>query len=295
MSIAKRIKTLSPKLYNSIRDMKLRWKHKSWNPSKVELQNGNRIYVDWKEPRGHAILRTQAKGQPEIKSFWRCTMLEYDPDIIIDCGANYGELIFSGRYRQDQFAVGVEANPVLYSWLSKSHSAHPDRERIHIVNALISSEVGDDTTFYVDNQWSGRSTAITDHGFTDFREVQVKMTSIDNLLLDVPVTAKKLFFKIDVEGYEPYVLQGMLKVLSQVSSAIGIMEFNPEYLSKVQYSLDSYLNMINKHFSVVAEIDQRLVAMPNLDSDNIHSITGDDIVVHSTDIDSSFVINLLTR
>ena len=265
MSIATIIKDKFPTIYSWVRDGKLMVRHQSLSPSKVTLPSGQTIFVDWKEPRGHAILRGQGKGQPYIKALWKKIMKHLQPDIILDCGANYGELAFYTQYAEHQKVYAIEADASLMPWLKKSHQAHPNQAQIEVINALLGAKSGTSQTFYVDKKWSGRSTALENHGFKDFYTIEIPTISIDDMVSEVDLGNKGIFFKIDVEGYEPFVLEGMQKLINTSKWQVGIIEFNLNFFEKRGIATTEYIDTLNQHFQIALIGSNQITPLERLD------------------------------
>ncbi len=51
---------------------------------------------------------------------------------------------------------------------------------------------------------------------------------------------ESLVFKVDVEGYEPYVLLGMKNTINGVKNAFGFAEFDSGFLKKSGWTADKY-------------------------------------------------------
>jgi FkbM family methyltransferase len=203
----------------------------------------NSIFVDSREPRGRAILRNAGGGQPSSKAVWRWALDSGQPDLVLDVGANYGEFVFLPDYSPGTRVIGIEANPHLYEHLQRSLAIHPSRAQIELYCALAARSDGDDTTFYLDGGWSGRSSAVLHDSLVQPTAIQVPTISVDSLFVDSPSPATVLF-KIDVEGYESEVLAGMTRLLAGASAVLGIVECNERFLADVGISLGDFLDQL---------------------------------------------------
>lgn len=244
-------------LYKKYQDLKLFYQYKSFHPSRLKLPNSeNYIFTNWKEPRGRAILRSRGNGQPFIKKFWNTVVKEIQPDIILDCGVNYGELLFFPVYKKGARIIGIEADNNLEYFLEKSRSLHPNKDEIEIYFAL-ASDKEEDTFFFVDKEWSGRSSAIFQDRFNpqNVEKLKVQSITIDGLFKDIDIKGQSLLFKIDVEGYEPFVLKGMKNTLTETKSQIGCIEFNSEFFKKINYSPDDLLKELFDRFHLYSVSD----------------------------------------
>ena len=233
-------------------DLDLLVKYRTLRPERVPLADSSHvIFANPREPRGRAILRGYGSGQRRLKSIWRRAIQRLAPTIVLDVGANYGEFLFFTDYPADALVIGVEADPQLMRYLEKSKDAHGQAGQIELVCALAAAQPGQSVPFYVDTQWSGRSSALRQarHG-QNTRVEMVPTTSVDALLDGRATKEDRLVFKIDVEGFEPHVLEGMAKAIERVHAAVGIMEFNTSFLRKTGLDPDEYLARLRARFVV---------------------------------------------
>ena len=117
-------------------------------------------------------------------------------------------------------------------FLEKSRGLHPDQSRIHLIHALASDQDSEDATFYVDKEWSGRSSAVRDHLSDNVRVEHVPSISVDRWLRGRHLQSLDLVFKIDVEGFEVKVLAGLKQTIASATRFLGIVEFNSTALKQ---------------------------------------------------------------
>lgn len=183
----------------------------------------------------HKIALDFARGRtPRHIRFWRDFARQLQPALCLDVGANYGECLFSMDYPRGTRVLGVEANPRLLPHLERSREAHPDAERIHLRNAIAGVEELAAAPLWLEPRWSGRTRAFSTGADAGRRErVQVPATRVDSLVgaltgpgsLDGP-----LVFKIDVEGFESFVLRGMPRTLAAAPLTVGYVEVDRELM-----------------------------------------------------------------
>lgn len=122
-------------------------------------------------------------------------------DLILDCGANVGELFYSFHYRQlDVKYLGFEPDRSVFKCLSKNLRT----------NENINKALGNENTsknLYIDSE--GANTSLVDFGSS--KNYEVKTITLDSLNLD---NIKLL--KMDAEGYEPEVLLGSKNTLKKI-------------------------------------------------------------------------------
>ena len=227
-------------------------KYGTTRPERVPIHGSpHAIYVDSSEPRGQALARNFCSGQPQLKALWRTAIERLRPEVVLDVGANYGELVFMPSYRPGVLVVAVEPHPSLSRYLERARAEHPHGAAIELVFAAASDADGGELTFFVDDAWSGRSSAVRTYSQREVREVRVPVTSIDAIVGD-RARGKTLLFKIDVEGFEPNVLAGMHLVLGDAAMAVGLVELHRRNLSDMNIDLVDYLADLERRFTVYA-------------------------------------------
>lgn len=202
-----------------------------WRPATTTLAaSGNVIHVDPRDARGWEIVRGLGRGhQPALIDLWRRAVVAQEPLLAVDVGANYGEMVLSGSYGPSCTVLAVEPNPGVAALLRKSLSVHPDRDRIELLECLLSDEDGGTTVLHIDPRWSGSASA-SPHGDRPI-EVTVGVRTLDSITADRPA-ADRLLLKIDAEGWEAQVLGGMAAALDAAASLVAIIEFDPDHLRR---------------------------------------------------------------
>ncbi len=64
--------------------------------------------------------------------------------------------------------------------------------------------------------------------------------------------ARRLFFKLDIEGYEYRALLGMRQTLAAAEEAVGFVEFDAHMLANAGEDVTAYWRFVREHFSVYA-------------------------------------------
>jgi FkbM family methyltransferase len=119
-------------------------------------------------------------------------------DIVIDCGANYGDL-FIGLSKKipEQNYIAFEPGPIEYQCLLNS------LPNSRIFNLGLSDKDGE-LEFYLCSK-TADSSVVRPKSFTDI--VKTKVTSMDSILPSLQINKCKLF-KLEAEGWEPEILNG---------------------------------------------------------------------------------------
>lgn len=263
-----------PKTWKFLIDLGIFLKFKTLNTSKIPneivLPSTNKIYVNSEENRGRALLISNGTTQKRLTNFWIKAVKEYSPDLVIDVGVNYGECIFSTNYPTHTHIYGVEANRELLKYIHQSRDAHRNRAQIKIFN-VFASDKEEEKTFYVDKHWSGTSSAAyrPEHEMTE--QTTVSTVTIDSII-EEDARNKNILFKVDVEGYEAFVLKGMTELFQQSASALGFIEFNSEYVEKSGVNANDFLQFLQQHFSVYIYIKNEIVNGSQLTLSDLHNL-----------------------
>ncbi|MBT8326583.1 MAG: FkbM family methyltransferase [Bacteroidia bacterium] len=251
MSVVRFIKR-SHTLYNAYLSLRVFLKYKSFSPSKLKVTGSdNFIHTNPKERRGKSLLMSNASGQQWIKQFW-LKAVDLNPNLVLDCGINYGEILFFPIYNKETMVLGFEADPTIIPLILKSQNIHPNKDQMQVFHCLLSNKTEEEASFYIKKNWSGGSSAILDESLkqTDLEEIKVQKDSIDNLIKDLHFSNDLLLFKIDVEGYEPFVIEGMEETLASFKNTIGTIEFNPEFFEPIDVEIQDYLDSLFNRFKV---------------------------------------------
>lgn len=243
-------------------------------PNKVVLPSSTVIYVNSNENRGRALLISGGITQNRLFYFWEKSIETWHPDLVIDVGVNYGECIFSTSYPEHTKIYGVEANHHLLEYINRSKEKHPNNRQITIIHALASDKEDEQKEFYIDQHWSGTSSASYMPSHNRIEMVAVRTITIDSLFAH-DMTSGKVLFKVDVEGYEAFVLNGMSELLKKCDSAIGFIEFDSEYIEKSGIAADEFFMFLQENFTIYIYIeDDTLLKANSIKYENLQIILG---------------------
>lgn len=241
-----------PRTWKFLIDLGIFLKYKTLNSSKIPneivLPSSHTIFVNSEENRGRAMLISNGMTQKRLTNFWSKAVNEYSPDLVMDVGVNYGECIFSTNYPSHTQIYGIEANRDLLKYIHQSREVHPNKAQIKIFN-VFAADKEEEKTFYVDKHWSGTSSAAYRPAHDMIEQKTVRSVTIDSIV-EEDVTNKNILFKVDVEGFEAFVLRGMTELIQQSASALGFIEFNNEYMEKAGVDVNDFLQFLQQHFSV---------------------------------------------
>jgi FkbM family methyltransferase len=142
---------------------------------------------------------------------------------VLDIGANIGlyTVTTAASIKEHGCLYAFEGNPYTYGFLERSAYcnkllSHPN---IHLVNALVGAESGQGTLYFDPEFLGGASMSSLDQ---QRESVDVRLIALDDYL---PPDLIVDLIKIDVEGYEPFVIEGMRKVLARSPGVRLVVEF----------------------------------------------------------------------
>ena len=147
-------------------------------------------------------------------------------DTCLDLGANLGyySLLMSELCGKTGKTIAVEPNPHICNLLRHSQSIHPFR--FEVIEAAVSNKSGR-TVLSVPADYPG-SASITQrfHAGWKSSKIKVKMMTVDELVMMMNLS-KVDVIKIDVEGNEPSVFEGMQKTIAGNPDIKIIIEYSP--------------------------------------------------------------------
>ncbi|MER9133405.1 FkbM family methyltransferase [Mesorhizobium sp. M0768] len=224
-----------------------------WTERVILVGRGS-MYVSPRDNRGRRILAMAGVTQRSTSRLWRLLATEMAPDIILDIGANYGEIAFCTTYRNATSVHLFEANPYLEQYLRRSIQSRADHRIFHLHMCAASSSRGT-VSLTIDKKWSGTSSLvgeIADSAFKGAGEGQFERTEVSSIPVDTVVDgeSKAVLFKIDVEGWEINVLSGMSKLLKESKSFAGIVEFDERHLGRAGGSAEELRHSLLRYGKV---------------------------------------------
>lgn len=189
------------------------------------------LYTNMRDQRGRSLI-LNGLSQPNLSRVWRAGIRHFSPHLVIDVGANYGEFGLGVKYADTTKVLLVEANPTLNRFLKKTIKSHPNADQIELAEILACGQEkeGEELELFVDSRWSGYSSVIVPEDYQGRGKlIKCPCETVDSFVDDIKCNT--LAFKIDVEGYEFQVIEGMRKVLDRTQEIFGLIEFNKSSLT----------------------------------------------------------------
>lgn len=236
-------------------------------PSFAYICSGlRRIAVNPEDARARKMLLRRGVRYVDLVQLVIHGLLKNLPfDLFLDVGSNYGECAFSVPLYCPTKILGFEANPHLHSYLGRSKIYNDDVQDIAFRQVAVSNSAGTQQPFYIDEDWSGKSSL---HQTTNQRllRIDVPVTTIDNELQHLQLKPDLLLLKVDVEGAEPQVLDGASQTLAQTKNVVCLIEFDPSYVSKGKIDPHDFFESLLKQFQIheLAESPRRVQHIDDL-------------------------------
>ena len=195
------------------------------------------VYVDLADDRGRRMIEFNGSFNPDCVRIWQLLLASDDWTHVVDVGANYGEMLVNVSMPPRARVIAVEPNPHVLPYLERTlREAEVPAE---LVRKAIADRIGL-APLMLDRQWSGM-TRLAEAGEAPaearYELISVPTTTLAALLDDCgPAHRVRVAVKIDVEGHEPQVLQGimdMIPALGRFAALAEIFHLSPEQLGWV--------------------------------------------------------------
>ena len=157
-------------------------------------------------------------------------------DVVIDCGANYGDLYTWLKSKDLNINyISFEPSPLEFKCLQLNCLNQNN-------NNIALSDINGDINFFLKTDSGDSSTIEPSTGYTE--KIKVKSCTLSSYVLNNKIQKIK-FLKIEAEGSEPEVLKGSKEILSRVDY-IGV-DGSPERGIKNETTIDYAIEFLNKN------------------------------------------------
>ncbi len=171
---------------------------------------------------------------------------------VVDIGANVGyyTILFSKLAGPNGKVFAFEPHPEIFQLLK--HNVRKLKSVVVLQKAISNTKRG--VEFYLSKRTTGS------HSFYVPNEFVIGSCTVESLRLDDFLREEGLldcdFIKIDVEGAEPLVIEGMSDLLSRSRKLLVIMELNPSALRLGGTDPCAFLKTLNEKFEGIYYIDE---------------------------------------
>lgn len=198
--------------------------------------------VDPLDQRGRE-LQLSKSGQLNEPTYdmWESLLGEVEWTDIVDVGANYGEMLVRAKFPPSARVVAIEPNPRIYPLLRENlKNAGVDCDCLQIA---VSNRVGM-AELSVDLRWSGLSSLEVNktNPSSEGETTMVPTMTLDDLFAGGDsLENRKFLLKIDVEGHEISVLEGMHRIMAEcedLAALVEVLHLDEDARSKILEKFD---------------------------------------------------------
>lgn len=177
--------------------------------------HGRRIYLVEHDSRGEALRASGGDFNPDSLRLWKSVVAMRPWDVLVDVGANYGEMLLGLPDPSAHELIAFEPNPTVRERLGRSLGEAG--LSVDLRSKAVGARSGAAVDFVLDDTWSGVSGLRETHRSSlsdDVRSVAVEVSTLTDELADLSPDAS-VCIKVDVEGAEHDVLEGAAQLLRE--------------------------------------------------------------------------------
>ena len=223
---------------------------------------GRRLHVDPADARGAELRARSGDVNQGSMRLWRVLVARGGWDVVLDVGANYGEMLLGVDLSSVPIVAAYEPNPRVLPYLQRSIA---DAGVAHVAHPLaVADRDGATLVFAIDTEWSGTSGLVGHRGDRAehrVEEVEVHATTLDAQLVELGVADDaRVLVKVDVEGAEAAVLAGAATLLARTGWAM--------MLETIHMPLDEQVALLERFDVVALDLATgELVRVPSMSTD----------------------------
>jgi FkbM family methyltransferase len=232
-------------------------KHRVLFPKPVRKQfdiNGITMYGDMIDP---GFMVYPKHYDETVNNFYKLVAQNFNPDLVIDIGANYGFVsCIMAQYQKNALYIAIEPNKRVFPFLCQNLKANVDRYSTR--NAVCGDSIKNEVDFYLNPRGSQDSRVI---GKIGWKKQVIPQIKIDSLIAE---TEFKVFIKTDTQGYEKFVYDGGKMFFDHSDKWLMRMEFCPVLFRHHDTDTIAFLIDLISKYDVV-EIRSPQYNAPSLD------------------------------
>ncbi len=186
--------------------------------TKVKIGDSNHcIYVNGQTNKGRQLVASDGMLHPKVTELWRTAATKFFPNLVLDIGAGYGDVLFSTEYNQEAKIVGIEANKEYEPWFIQSQNEHFNRKQIELkysLGQLESTEIKcRKLLFKMNLHGNEREGLITLEKLTKSCEAVLGILDFNSIYLEENGTRIDEFLSYVKAHYEVFVLKSTNKLI----------------------------------------------------------------------------------
>ena len=206
----------------------------------------------------HGFLYFFGVWEPAVTAMYRSSLRP--GDVVVDVGANVGThaLLAAHLVGPTGHVHAIEASPWIHARLRRNLAANHVRN-VTTYNFAATAEPGPVSVFLHEGSNLGGTTILASEAarLSAEQEAVVEGRPLPDILPEAALLAARLI-KIDVEGAEWLVVQGLREVLPRLRPDAEILvEVNPETLAGFGATLEDFLRLFSDAGFTAFEIDNR--------------------------------------
>ncbi len=186
---------------------------------------GREFHVAPGDERGRQLLLHGGDLNPPTLSIWRRLLAERPWTHVLDVGANYGEMLLNVELPPAARILAFEPNPHILVFLVRN--LLDARLRVGVVPAAVSDRKGF-ARLLVDRGWSGTTRLGGDDAAGEDGELEARTvpttTLADELCQGRDASGIRALVKVDVEGHEIPVLEGIRPIVGELEDFAALVE-----------------------------------------------------------------------
>lgn len=174
--------------------------------------------------------------------------------VVLDIGAAFGyyTLLSADRVGGEGKVIAFEPEPSNFEIIEKNCFLNGFLKRLILVNKAVSDKEGVKKLYYNKDYVLGAASLI---GSSQEDTIEVETISVDNFLRASNINSVDVV-KIDVEGYEPLVIRGMIETIKNSKQIKIVLEFSPGYYRAINISPTNFLEELKEYgFITIKKID----------------------------------------
>jgi len=203
------------------------------------IRNGDRMHLDPTDLLvSRRLLVDDGVWEPDVTEAFLSLIKK--GMTVLDIGANIGyfTLLAARAVGSEGKVYAFEPEPKNYALLCRNVQEN-GYTNVHTIREAVSDRVSTLRLYLSSKHWAGHT--LSDHS-ANAGSVEVQTTSLDEFFKGR--TEKIDVIKVDVEGAEDLVLNGMTSILSRCSDLVLITEFCPSHLQEMGSSPQKYVEKL---------------------------------------------------
>lgn len=161
------------------------------------------------------------------------------PDMVLDIGANIGQMsVYYADWAKTVWSF--EPLPHLFQ-IAQENISQNNIQNVEVFNSAVGEKECD--LYMKSVATNDGASFVTNKGGKDL--VKVKSITLDSLLDEIPEWKKVDYIKVDVEGYEPFVIQGGKKLIQKHRPVIQL-EVVDSHLSRNGFDSVKLVKMVEE-------------------------------------------------